>query len=215
MIIHEQEITWAAQKLTLTNQKAIYWEKQKTLILSDLHLGKAAHFRRHGIPIPSQIHHKDLGILEKLILHYQVDKVIIVGDLIHANQNGEVLDFKNFLQHFKEVQFLLIKGNHDRIAERKILDLGIAGIYDSYELDGLCFVHEPQPCEGKLISGHIHPGVTVRLPTNKHFRLPSFVVSEDMIILPAFSRFTGLDTKQVVQKAVNYAVLDTGIMVIK
>src|SRR5690606_12670128 len=215
MIIHEQEITWAAHKLTLTNQKAIYWEKQKTWILSDLDLGKAAHFRRHGIPIPSQIHHKGLDILEKLILHYQVDKVIIVGDLIHANQNGEVLDFKNFLQRFKEVQFLLIKGNHDRIAERTIMDWGIAGIYDADEWDGLRFVHETQPCEGKSISGRIHLGVTVRLPTNKHLRLPSFVVSEDMIILPAFSRFTGLDTKQVVQKAVNYAVLDTGIMVIK
>ena len=100
MIIHEQEITWATHKLILTNKKAIYWQGQRTLILSDLHLGKAAHFRRNGIPIPAQIHQKDLDLLEILLYYYDVQKVIVVGDLIHANANGEVLDFKNFLQKF-------------------------------------------------------------------------------------------------------------------
>lgn len=215
MIIHEQEITWAQHTLILTNKKAIYWPAQKTLILSDLHLGKAAHFRRNGIPIPSQIHQRDLDVLEKLLLHYAVKKVIVVGDLIHAHQNGEVLDFKNFLQQFSEIEFILIKGNHDRIADRKILDLGMKAIYNTFNIDGIEFVHEPEKCADYQISGHIHPGVTVRLPTNKHFRLPSYVVSESMIILPAFSQFTGLDTKQSFEKSVNYAILDTGIMAIK
>lgn len=214
-MIFEQEITWGKHTLLLTNKRALFWPAKKTLILSDLHLGKAAHFRRNGIPIPSQIHHKDLDILEKLLLHYQVERVIIVGDLIHANQNSEVLDFKEFLLRHKGIEFILIRGNHDRLVERKILNLGISAIYDCYELDGMQFVHEPTPCEISQISGHIHPGVTVRLPTNKHFRLPAYVVSEDMIILPAFSQFTGLDTKPILEKAVKYAILDTGIVVIK
>lgn len=214
-MIFEQEITWGKHTFILTNKRALFWPAKKTLILSDLHLGKAAHFRRNGIPIPSQIHHKDLDILEKLLLHYQVERVIIVGDLIHANQNSEVLDFKEFLLRYKGGEFILIRGNHDRLVERKILNLGISAIYDCYELDGIQFVHEPTPCEIPQISGHIHPGVTVRLPTNKHFRLPAYVVSEDMIILPAFSQFTGLDTKPILEKAVKYAILDTGIVVIK
>ena len=215
MIIHEQEITWATHKLILTNKKAIYWQGQRTLILSDLHLGKAAHFRRNGIPIPAQIHQKDLDLLEILLHYYDVQKVIVVGDLIHANANGEVLDFNNFLQKFQAIEFILIKGNHDRIADRKILDLGFKSVCNTLNVEGITFVHEPENCAEFQISGHIHPGVTVKLPTNKHFRLPSFVVSEQMIILPAFSQFTGLDTKQLLDKAVNYAVLDTGIMVVK
>lgn len=215
MIIHEQEITWANQTLILTNRKAIYWPSQKALILSDLHLGKAAHFRKNGIPIPSQIHRKDLEVLEKLIHHYEVNTVIIVGDLIHAQQNGEVLDFKLFLERFSTVAFILIKGNHDRIAEGKLLTLGLKAIHTSYEIEGISFVHEPIENTDFQISGHIHPGVTVKLPTNKHFRLPSYVVTDKMLILPAFSQFTGLDTKQVFEKAVNYAILETGIVVVK
>lgn len=214
-MIFEQEITWGKHTLILTNKRALFWPAKKTLILSDLHLGKAAHFRRNGIPIPSQIHHKDLDILEKLLIHYQVERVIIVGDLIHANQNSEVLDFKEFLLRSQGIEFILIRGNHDRLVERKILNLGISAIYDCYQSDGIQFVHDPSPCEIPQISGHIHPGVTVRLPTNKHFRLPAYVVSEDMIILPAFSQFTGLDTKPILEKAVKYAILDTGIVVIK
>ncbi|MGN0001863.1 MAG: ligase-associated DNA damage response endonuclease PdeM [Sphingobacterium composti] len=215
MIIHEQEITWANQKLILTNKKAIYWKAQETLILSDLHLGKSAHFRRNGIPIPTQIHEKDLEVLEKLLLQYHVKKVVVVGDLIHANANGEVLDFKLFLERFSSVEFILIKGNHDRMSEKKVLDLGIKSVCSSLTLDNITFVHEPDKCAEYQISGHIHPGVTVRLPTNKHFRLPAFVVSENMLILPAFSQFTGLDTKKVLDNAVNYAITDTGIVVMR
>lgn len=215
MIIHEQEITWATHSLILTNQKAIYWPAQHALILSDLHLGKAAHFRRNGIPIPSQIHQRDLDILEKLLQYYKVEKVIIVGDLIHAQQNGEVLDFKNFLAQFPSIQFILIKGNHDRVADRKIMELGISEVCNSYTLGGIQFVHDPKSREKFQISGHIHPGVSVRLPTNKHVRFPSYVVTKQMLILPAFSQFTGLDTKHSLEKAVNYAILDSGIVIIR
>ena len=215
MIIHEREITWATHKLILSNKKAIYWPAQKTLILSDVHLGKAAHFRRNGIPIPSQIHQNDLDVLEILLNHYDVQKVIVVGDLVHAHANGEVLDFKNFLNKFNTVEFILIKGNHDRIADHKILDLGFKSTCNYLYVEGITFVHEPDASRKFQISGHIHPGVTVKLPTNKHLRLPTYVVSEQMIILPAFSQFTGLDTKHALDKAVNYAILDTGIVVIR
>jgi DNA ligase-associated metallophosphoesterase len=215
MIIHEQEITWASQKLILTNKKAIYWKAQETLILSDIHLGKSAHFRRNGIPIPTQIHEKDLEVLEKLILQYQVKRVVVVGDLIHANANGEVLDFKLFLERFSSVEFILIKGNHDRIAYSKILDLGFKSVCSDLQIEGITFVHEPEKSAEYQISGHIHPGVAVKLPTNKHFKLPAFVVSENMLILPAFSQFTGLDTKKVLDNAVNYAIVDNGIMIIR
>lgn len=215
MIIHEQEISWANQKLILTNKKAIYWKSKQTLVLSDLHLGKAAHFRRNGIPIPTQIQEKDLNVLEKLLHYFDVTKVIVVGDLIHANANGEVLAFKSFLDKFSHIDFVLIKGNHDRLSDQKIYELGFKSIYTNLVIEGITFVHEPDRTSDFQISGHIHPGVTVKLPTNKHFRLPAYVASENMIILPAFSQFTGLDTKPLDDKAVYYAILDTGIIVVK
>ena len=60
------EKTIQHEKLIFTNQKAVYWEREKTLIISDLHVGKSAHFRKSGIAISSQVLHDDLEILENL-----------------------------------------------------------------------------------------------------------------------------------------------------
>ena len=41
--------------LTFTNARALYWKKENALIISDLHVGKSAHFRKNGIAIPAGI----------------------------------------------------------------------------------------------------------------------------------------------------------------
>ena len=48
------------ETLIFTNQKAIFWEREKTLIISDLHVGKSAHFRKSGIAVSSEILLDDL-----------------------------------------------------------------------------------------------------------------------------------------------------------
>ena len=50
---HEIEIL--GEKLILTNQRVVFWPKESALILSDLHIGKTAHFRKNGIAIPKNI----------------------------------------------------------------------------------------------------------------------------------------------------------------
>ena len=55
MEIVKETIELQGEELILTNKRAMYWAAQKALILSDLHVGKTAHFRKHGIPIPDEI----------------------------------------------------------------------------------------------------------------------------------------------------------------
>ena len=43
------------QELTLDASKAFYWHEERALVLADVHLGKAGHFRKHGVPIPRQV----------------------------------------------------------------------------------------------------------------------------------------------------------------
>ena len=38
----------------------MYWQREDALILSDIHIGKTAHFRKHGIPMPDDVLQKDL-----------------------------------------------------------------------------------------------------------------------------------------------------------
>lgn len=211
MEIHELNITFGAHQLTLTNQRALYWENEHAIILSDLHLGKAAHFRKHGIALPSSISEKDLNRLKQLIIHYQTEKVIIVGDLIHAGNNKEVIEFQQLTSAFPNVSFILIKGNHDKQSDIFLHELGIKSIFQNMVLNELYFVHQPADLKQYTISGHIHPGIKIKLGNKQRLPLPCFVVNNQQLILPAFSEFSGLDTKSLPNDAIYFPFFEQGI----
>ncbi|RQO31140.1 phosphoesterase [Taibaiella sp. KBW10] len=205
--LHIQEAS-----LILTNQSALFWEQEKTLILSDLHLGKAAHFRKNGIALPGQLALQDLSRLDTLIRHYDAAKIIIVGDLIHAGANKEVHLFTTLRQQHPQRTFILIRGNHDRISEQHLNDIGIDQVFEEHTIHKLSFAHQPSSLNGKfVISGHIHPGVVLMLQAKKRMRFPCYLVNEHQLILPAFSRFTGLDTSRVPEGSDCYAFYTEGI----
>lgn len=212
MIIETLNITFGPTILTLTNQRAIFWEESNALILSDLHLGKAAHFRKHGIAIPTTISVKDLNRLSSLISHFEVDKVIIVGDLIHASNNTEVERFKHFKQQHLSVDFILIKGNHDRLSNIFLTELGIKNAYKTLLYNKILFCHHPFDYEQEYcISGHIHPGVKFKMGNKQRLSLPCYAVCQQQLILPAFSEFSGLDTKTLHDDTTYYPFFEQGI----
>ncbi len=213
MKILEQHITFNKQQLILNNQRTIFWPERNTLILSDLHLGKAAHFRKHGIPIPSETSQADLQRLAVLIDHYQAGNILVVGDLIHAGINQEVLLLEEFKQKYPAIHFHLVVGNHDRQAEKLAKKIDLIYHSGTLELDQIHFVHEPIHDNANFtISGHIHPGVSIKLPPKKHLRLPCFWISASQIILPAFSTFTGLDSRRMSSEYTCYALHDEIIL---
>lgn len=214
MKVVEEHILFAEEELILTNQRVVYWPRKNALILSDLHLGKAAHFRRNGIPMPVQISLQDINRLEFLIHYYQPEYLIIVGDLIHAGMNQELDLFRNLIQKYPQVNFILIKGNHDRISFKTLYELGIKEVYDELILDNLHFIHHPENSDNYTISGHIHPGVNIEFATKK-MRFPCYTISENQLILPAFSTFTGLDTSSELENRICYAFHDDGFFKLK
>ncbi|KAA5535869.1 ligase-associated DNA damage response endonuclease PdeM [Paenimyroides baculatum] len=216
MNLIEQPVFFAGNDLLLNNQRSIYWQAQNALIFSDLHSGKSAHFRKHGMAIPSYLHYSDLERLQFLIQHYQPKQIIIVGDLIHAANNKEVIDLKRITSTFSSTDFHLIKGNHDRISEKLIKDLGIASVTENLVIDTIQFVHEPSLNDNlPTISGHIHPGIQIPLLKNSRKKLPCFVLQSSQIILPAFSKLTGLDTTKTITDATYYSFHEEGFFKIK
>lgn len=212
MNIREKQIVFSDEEFMLTNSRAVYWKRKNILILSDLHLGKSAHFRKNGISLPVQTSWNDLQRLKHLMLHYQPKQVIIVGDLVHADANNEVFEFKKFTFLFPETEFILIKGNHDRLSPERLKSIGIHQIHHHLEYDGITFSHQPIYLNHqKCITGHIHPGVRIQMPAKGFLKLPCFWVSESMITLPAFSEFTGLDTRYLPKNSNCYAVSTEGI----
>ncbi|WP_299839387.1 ligase-associated DNA damage response endonuclease PdeM [uncultured Tenacibaculum sp.] len=196
MNILTEDIEFSNTKLTLTNQRVIYWETKETLILSDIHIGKTAHFRQHGIAVADTILHEDLERLSTLITHFSPKRIIVVGDLFHANYNSNIEIFKDWLISISHIDKVLIKGNHDKMSEKKIQKLGFETVSFLRE-NGLTFRHDlDDAVEGEsIICGHMHPGVRIKFKGNQYIKLPCYLVSKHQLILPAFSLFTGLNTK--------------------
>ena len=184
------------ETLIFTNQKAIFWEREKMLIISDLHVGKSAHFRKYGIAVSSEILLDDLIVLEKLILQFEAEKIMIVGDLFHAGENSDLEIFCEWRNRFSHLKIILVKGNHDRISEKFYHENCIDCVENSIEIPPFTFINEPENGNEKFtISGHIHPGIVLYGKAKQAVKLSCFAISENQIILPAFSKFTGLDTK--------------------
>lgn len=216
--MEEKEINFAEEHWLISSERSLYWPSRQTLILSDLHLGKAAHFRRHGIALPTQVNQRDLDRLEGLLQHYRPRQLIIVGDLLHAGQNQEVEGFAALTAAHEQTRFVLIRGNHDRLSDTKLITLGIDEVLNELHMGQVYFSHHPFPRDGVetsntpayFISGHLHPGIVMRLPTKNRLRLPCFARSRTQLILPAFSRFTGVDTRAMPGKDWKYYALYEG-----
>ncbi|APY07310.1 phosphoesterase [Winogradskyella sp. J14-2] len=212
MTIAIQNIEIKNVDLILTNQRAIFWKAQGALILSDIHIGKTAHFRKHGIAVPDDILHNDLNRLKQLIQHFNAKKIIVVGDLFHAERNTDVEIFKIWLRQFLDLEWILVQGNHDRQSGHLMEELNIK-VTSSLTLDMFTFIHDNlgQNSVGFIISGHTHPGVLLKGKGRQRLKLPCYQVTPWELVLPAFSRFTGLNTKALPKGAVCYAFTDTSI----
>ena len=75
------------QQLWLSNQRCIFWENKKTLILSDTHFVKTGHFRKEGIGLPQGIYNDDLKRFVDIFQYFQPDELIIIVDLFHSVDN--------------------------------------------------------------------------------------------------------------------------------
>lgn len=211
MKIVTKNITIQNEVFTLTNQRALFWKKEKALILSDLHIGKTAHFRKNGIALANQIMKNDLERLSILIEYFQPDKFIVVGDLLHAGDNSDVDEFCMWKNQYKDLEFILVEGNHDRISKKLESKLCLNSKSTSLEIDNFTFVHDFEKEKSKFkITGHIHPGFVIKSVV-KRIKLPCFVVTDNQLLLPAFSEFTGLDTKNIPKKGKFFVFTDSEI----
>ncbi len=210
----EVSIRVAGREIVLNADRGLFLSVDGTLIVSDLHLGKATHFQKHGLAIPGEVAKKDLNRLENLILHYHPSKAIIAGDLFHAAHNSEWDLFLRWLKKWPETSFHLVKGNHDRLNESFYTQAGLTVHPDQYNLMEGRVVHIPTAVtDDELeISGHIHPGIQLKGRGRQRLRVPCFVVRKNQIILPAFSHFTGLDTGFTHHEDEIYAIVEDEII---
>ncbi|WP_194974417.1 ligase-associated DNA damage response endonuclease PdeM [Aquiflexum lacus] len=190
-------LQWEELKLQLLPEKAVYIEKLRSLLIADPHFGKAAHFRKAGIPVSEKLHIGDLMVIQKLIQTYNPEHLYFLGDLFHSDLNIAWNDLETFAEYHPGTNFHLIKGNHDILPEA-VYRSDIWKVHlEPLIIGNLILSHEPMtniPLEGINLCGHIHPGISLYGTGRQKLTLPCFFVTPNQIILPAFGRFTGLYT---------------------
>jgi DNA ligase-associated metallophosphoesterase len=187
------------QQCWLSAERAIFWENQSTLILSDTHFGKTGHFRKNGIGIPQAIFKEDMQRMIDLLRFFKPERTIVVGDLFHSFANLELDFFVKWRMDFEQMDFLLVKGNHDILTDTWYQQNKIIVQRNLFKLGPFQFIHDPS--ENDILednsfqfSGHLHPGVSLSGAGKQNLHFPCFYFSKQSCILPAFSKFSGTAT---------------------
>lgn len=179
---------------TLLPEKVVYKEDEQLLIIADVHLGKATHFRKEGIYMPSKAHADDYENLRQLFHKLHPRKVYFLGDLFHSKLNSEWAVFAALIKEFDSIAFTLIKGNHDIMDEALFAGLNIVVVNEVLEEGGFIYSHMPVPTPDDAINivGHIHPGIFLSGKARQSVRLPCYHLCGNTLLLPAFGKLTGL-----------------------
>ena len=178
--------------LVLHPDSAVFLEKTGDLVVSDVHLGKAATFRARGIPVPEGDAERDLTRLVNLAAETGARRLIVAGDLFHA-PGGITPEIESAVAGFLtnlRIPLMLVGGNHDD--KLRSLPAGLSSV-PSFESGGVRFVHDPADAEGPEfhIAGHLHPVVRIKDGKRTSLRLPCFLLRGNLLVLPSFGSFTG------------------------
>lgn len=189
----EHRIRLAGDSWTLHAERAMHWPRHKALLVTDVHFGKGSVLRRAGLAVPTGQTAGDLARLDALIVHYQPERVFVLGDLVHGAAPRDapwIAQVKAWRQRHAAIVMTLIAGNHDRHFDARALGFDV--IAESLRIDDVVLRHEPGVIDGYyVLAGHVHPGVMLHDGWRKH-RLPAFRFGEHGGLLPAFGTLTGL-----------------------
>lgn len=194
-------------------RRTIYWPRRKIVLAADLHWGKTQYLRNYGIAITDQVFESDLIRLSQVMDDYETTTLIILGDLIHHEKSlskGIVDKVAHFRNH-NPCELVLVKGNHDRYTDFP----ESWGIVEEPEftIDHFHFTHEHKnKIKDFQFSGHVHPMLRLKAGMDE-LRLPSFILSQEFCLLPAFSHLTGGQDVKLKKEQQAIVLMDDGLEV--
>ena len=187
----DAEVRLGGEDVVLLVERALFWPRAGTLVVADLHWGKAATFRAAGIPVPVGGTSDDLARLDAALFRTCARLLFVLGDLFHAKAGRIASLTRAELRRWRalrdELEIMLVRGNHDRHAGDPPDDLRINCVNAPAFVPPFVLRHEPAASpEGYTLAGHLHPGIVLAGPALQRERLPCFWLTPGGAVLPAF-----------------------------
>jgi DNA ligase-associated metallophosphoesterase len=194
--VSDAEVRLGGEDVALLAERALFWPRAGTLVVADLHWGKAATFRAAGIPVPVGATSDDLARLDAALFRTCARRLVVLGDLFHAKAgriaSQTLAELRRWRALRDELEIMLVRGNHDRHAGDPPDDLRINCVNAPAFVPPFVLRHEPTASpEGYTLAGHLHPGIVLAGPALQRERLPCFWLTPRGAVLPAFGSFTG------------------------
>ena len=167
---------------------ALFWQEQRLLVVSDLHLEKGSSFATRGVLLPPYDTVATLGRLAAVIARHDPRMVIALGDSFHDRNAHERLsepDREALSAMQARRDWIWISGNHD-----PALPPDLGGVVASEVAIGpIVFRHEPTGAAGE-IAGHLHPKARVAT-RGRAMERRCFASDGERAVMPAFGAYTG------------------------
>lgn len=167
---------------------ALFWEAERVLVVSDLHLEKGSSFAARGVLLPPFDTAATLSRLGAVIARHDPRTVIALGDSFHDRTAHERLgqpDREALSAMQVRRDWIWIAGNHD-----PALPGGLGGsVAQEVAIGGITFRHEPTGAAGE-IAGHLHPKARVAT-RGRSVERRCFACDGMRAVMPAFGAFTG------------------------
>jgi len=167
---------------------ALFWEEQRLLVVSDLHLEKGSSFARRGVLLPPYDTLATLGRLGAVIARHNPRTVIALGDSFHDRTAHGRLSAPNrdIIAAFQlRRDWIWISGNHDPAIPS---DLG-GVVTQEVSIGPIAFRHEPSGASGE-IAGHLHPKARVST-RGRSMERRCFACDGERAVMPAFGAYAG------------------------
>jgi hypothetical protein len=186
----------------LDARRAVYLENESVLAVADLHLGYAWAHRSRGQLMPLSVPDDTAEQLEILLDEYRPRTLAILGDIVH--EAVPIVEFRRGLHEFldrmeQRTELRLIAGNHDRWLSREITQPLVrdyqAGPHRLIHGDGFSetaameLMAEVRTGGGLVLMGHEHPAIGISDGVAHFARVPCFLTSAGLLVLPAFSKW--------------------------
>lgn len=184
-------LSFAGEEFALVQDRALYWPRERALLVADLHLEKASFYAKHGQMLPPYDSRETLERVALAIRETGARRIYTLGDNFHDSAGPSRLEphaAGMLAALVRATDWVWITGNHDAAME------ATAGgtLAEELAIAGLILRHQARAGETQPeISGHYHPRlqITVR---ERAIRRPCAVVSSaGRMILPAFGALTG------------------------
>lgn len=168
----------------------LFWPREETLIVSDLHFEKGSFFATRNAHLPPYDTGQTLNVLERVISAFRPKQIIALGDSFHDPEGAKRLsrtDRDRIITLTQSCRWVWIAGNHDPAPAPELGGEGIAEII----IDGITLRHEPsENLSGAEIAGHLHPVAVIATKARK-LRRRAFIATSQRLIMPAFGAYTG------------------------